>query len=122
MLRAVLAAQGNSKGKAWREGQCLALFNFPMLARAAFAGLLANWEYRGGYRFPTRHTKPCLQSTSQAGLFSCVIPRRENGTRPYIPSILVCASRLVRCDLFRATIKETRKEREGEEKLLRIGQ
>lgn len=74
-LRAVLAAQETSKGKAWREGQCLALFNFPVLTRAAFAALLANWEYR-----------------------------------------------LVRCDLFRAAIKETRKEREGEEKILRMRQ
>ena len=63
-----------SKGKAWREGQCLALFNFPVLTRAAFADLLANWEYRGRYRFPIRHTKPCLQSTSQAGLFRASYP------------------------------------------------
>ena len=49
-----------SKGKAWREGQCLALFNFPVLARAAFAGLFANWEYRGGYRFPRPTYKALL--------------------------------------------------------------
>lgn len=51
---------------------------------------------------------------------------RQGGVRwptcPYIPSILVWASRFVRCDLFRAAIKETRKEREGEEKLLRMRQ
>ena len=66
--------RGTSKGKAWREGQCLALFNFPVLTRAAFADLLANWEYRGRYRFPIRHTKPCLQSTSQAVLFRASYP------------------------------------------------
>ena len=68
-LRAVLAAQGNLKGQGMARRPMPSLFNFPVLARAAFAGLLTNWEYRGGYRFPTRHTKPCLQPTSQAGLF-----------------------------------------------------
>lgn len=41
-LRAALVAQGNSKGKAWRKGQCLALFDSPVLVRAAFSDLLAN--------------------------------------------------------------------------------
>ena len=36
-----------SKGKAWREGQCLALFNLsPVLTRTALVDLLANWGYR----------------------------------------------------------------------------
>ena len=81
--------RGTSKGKAWREGQCLALFNFPVLTRAAFADLLANWEYRGGYRFPHPTYKALLVINFASRAFSCVIPRRENGTRPYIPSILL---------------------------------
>ena len=32
MLCAVLAHRETSKGKAWHEGQCLALFNSPVLA------------------------------------------------------------------------------------------
>lgn len=34
-LHAVLAVQGNLKGQGMAEGQCLALFNSPMLARMA---------------------------------------------------------------------------------------
>lgn len=74
-----------SKGKAWREGQCLALFNFPVLARAAFAGLFANWEYRGGYRFPRPTYKALLAINFASRAFSCVIPRRENGPAPIFP-------------------------------------
>lgn len=51
-LRAVLAAQGNIKGQGMARRPMPCLFNFPVLARAAFAGLFANWEYRGRYRFP----------------------------------------------------------------------
>lgn len=73
MLCAVLAHRETSKGKAWHEGQCLALFNLsPVLTRTAFVDLLANWGYGGRYRFPTRQTRPCLQPTSQAGpFFAC---------------------------------------------------
>lgn len=34
-LHAVLAVQGNLKGQGMAEGQCLALFNSPMLAKTA---------------------------------------------------------------------------------------
>lgn len=34
-LHAVLTVQGNLKGQGMAEGQCLALFNSPMLAKTA---------------------------------------------------------------------------------------
>lgn len=40
-LHAVLAVQGNLKGQGMAEGQCLALFNSPVLVRT-LADLLAN--------------------------------------------------------------------------------
>ena len=51
--------------------------------------------------------------------------RHTQAGKRYLPlysQYFAWASRLVRCDLFRAAIKEMRKEREGEEKLLRMRQ
>ncbi|OKY79925.1 MAG: hypothetical protein BHV62_07655 [Eggerthella sp. 51_9] len=73
-----------SKGKAWREGQCLALFNFPVLARAAFADLLANWEYRGQVPFPHPTYKALLAiNFASRAFFVC---RAQAGKR-YLPPI-----------------------------------
>lgn len=68
-LRAALVAQGNSKGKAWRKGQCLALLNFPVLTRAAFADLLANWEYRAGTVSPPDIQSPACNQLRKQGFF-----------------------------------------------------
>lgn len=64
-------AQGNLKGQGMaRRPMPCPFFNLsPVLTRTALVDLLANWEYRDRYRFPTRQTKSCLQPTSQVRLF-----------------------------------------------------
>lgn len=121
-LRAVLAAQGNLKGQGMARRPMPCHFQFSSARQGGVHWLTYELGIQGQVPFPHPTYKALLAiNFASRAFFVC---RTQAGKRylPLYSRILVWASRLVRCDLFRAAIKETRKEREGEEKLLRIGQ
>ena len=70
---------------------------------------------------PSDIQSPACNQLRKQGFF---VRHTQAGKRypPLYSQYFAWASRLVRCDFFRAAIKEMRKEREGEEKLLRMRQ
>lgn len=84
-LRAVLAAQGNLKGQGMARRPMPCHFQFSSARQGGVHWLTYELGIQGQVPFPHPTYKALLAINFASRAFSCVVPRRENGTCPCIP-------------------------------------